>query len=151
MSERFLAVDRNTPYLLPPSVQDWLPEEHLARFVVEVASKLDLRDLEKEYAGRGWKAYHPEMLLALLFYGYATGVFASRKLEQATWDSPGVPIYRGEHASGSRHDRGVSEAVSEAVEAVVRADSSAGADDGIFEAGEDQSGWEQGRGECIET
>ena len=52
---------------------------------------------------------------------------------------------RGEHASGSRHDRGVSEAVSEAVEAVVRADSSAGADDGIFEAGEDQSGWEQGQ------
>ena len=87
MSERFLAVDRDTPYLLPPSVQDWLPEEHLARFVVEVASKLDLRDLEKEYAGRGSKAYHPEMLLALLFYGYATGVFASRKLEQATWDS----------------------------------------------------------------
>ena len=69
MSERFLAVDRDTPYLLPPSVQDWLPEEHLARFVVEVASKLDLRDLEKEYAGRGSKAYHPEMLLALLFYG----------------------------------------------------------------------------------
>ena len=87
MSERFRAVDRDTPYLLPPSVQDWLPEEHLARFVVEVVSKLDLRDLEKEYAGRGSKAYHPEMLLALLFYGYATGVFASRKLEQATWDS----------------------------------------------------------------
>ncbi len=87
MSERFLAVDRDTPYLLPPSVQDWLPEEHLARFVVEVVTKLDLRDLEKEYAGRGSKAYHPEMLLALLFYGYATGVFASRKLEQATWDS----------------------------------------------------------------
>ena len=73
MSERFLAVDRDTPYLLPPSVQDWLPEEHLARFVVEVVTKLDLRDLEKEYAGRGSKAYHPEMLLALLFYGYATG------------------------------------------------------------------------------
>ena len=87
MSERFRAVDRDTAYLLPPSVQDWLPEQHLARFVVEVASKLDLQELEKAYAGRGSKAYHPEMLLALLFYGYATGVFASRKLEEATYDS----------------------------------------------------------------
>ena len=74
-------------YLLPPSVQDWLPEQHLARFVVEVASKLDLHELEMPYAGRGSQAYHPEMLLALLFYGYATGVFASRKLEEATYDS----------------------------------------------------------------
>ena len=87
MSERFRAVDRDTAYLLPPSVQDWLPEQHLARFVVEVASKLDLHELEMPYAGRGTKAYHPEMLLGLLFYGYATGVFASRKLEEATYDS----------------------------------------------------------------
>ncbi len=85
MSERFRAVDRDAGYLLPPSVQDWLPEQHLARFVVEVASKLDLHELEMPYAGRGTKAYHPEMLL--LFYGYATGVFASRKLEEATYDS----------------------------------------------------------------
>ncbi len=87
MSERFRAVDRDTAYLLPPSVQDWLPEQHLARFLVDVVSKLDLDALEMPYAGRGTKAYHPEMLLALLFYGYATGVFASRKLEEATYDS----------------------------------------------------------------
>ena len=87
MSERFRAFDRDTLYLLPPSVQDWLPESHLARFVVEVVSKLDLGELERAYAGRGSKAYHPEMLLAMLFYGYATGVFSSRKQEQATYDS----------------------------------------------------------------
>lgn len=87
MSERFRAVDRETLYLLPPSVQDWLPEEHLARFVVEVVSKLDLHELKMPYTGRGSKAFNPEMLLALLFYGYATGVFSSRKLEQATFDS----------------------------------------------------------------
>ncbi len=52
MSERFRAVDRDAGYLLPPSVQDWLPEQHLARFVVEVASKLDLHELEMPYAGR---------------------------------------------------------------------------------------------------
>jgi transposase len=87
MSTRFKAVDRETPYLLPPSVQDWLPEPHLARFVVEVVSKLDLHELKMPYTGVGSEAYNPEMLLALLFYGYATGVFSSRKLEHATYDS----------------------------------------------------------------
>ncbi len=72
---------------MPPSVQDWLPEEHLARFVVEVVSKLDLHELTMPYAGVGSEAFNPEMLLAMLFYGYATGVFSSRRLEQATHDS----------------------------------------------------------------
>jgi transposase len=75
MGHHFVPVDRATPFLLPPSLQEWLPEEHLARFVVEVVDPLDLTVLEKAYAGRGSKAYHPGMLLALLFYGYATGVF----------------------------------------------------------------------------
>ena len=87
MSTRFKAMDRETPYILPPSIQDWLPEQHLARFVVEVVSKLDLHELKMPYAGVGSEAFNPEMLLAMLFYGYATGVFASRKLEQATYDS----------------------------------------------------------------
>jgi len=87
MSARFKAVDRETPYLLPPSVQDWLPEQHLARFVVEVVSKLDLHELKMPYTGVGSEAFNPEMLVALLFYGYATGVFASRKLEAASYDS----------------------------------------------------------------
>lgn len=84
---KFIHCDRKTPYLLPPSMQDWLPEDHLARFVVDVVSQLDLTALERAYRGKGSKPYHPEMLLALLFYGYATGVFASRKLERATYDS----------------------------------------------------------------
>jgi len=87
MGTRFKAVDRETPYLLPPSVQDWLPEQHLARFVIEVVSKLDLHELTMPYTGVGSEAFNPEMLLALLFYGYATGVFSSRKLEKATYDS----------------------------------------------------------------
>src|SRR5207244_9502929 len=87
MSARFKAVDRETPYLLPPSVQDWMPEQQLARFVVEVVSKLDMHELKMPYAGVGSEAFNPEMLLAMLFYGYATGVFSSRKLEQATHDS----------------------------------------------------------------
>ena len=87
MSVRFVEVDRETLYLLPPSLQDWLPEGHLARFVVEMVEQLDLRSLKASYAGRGSQPYNPEMLVALLFYGYATGVFSSRKLERNTYDS----------------------------------------------------------------
>lgn len=84
---RFVPVDRQTGYLLPPSVEDWLPEEHLARFVVEVIEQLDLSELSRAYAGRGMAAHHPEVLVGLLVYGYATGVFSSRKIERATYDS----------------------------------------------------------------
>ncbi len=87
MSVNFVECDRETLYLLPPSVQDWLPEGHLARFVVEIVEQLDLRSLKESFAGRGSQPYNPEMLLALLFYGYATGVFSSRKLERNTYDS----------------------------------------------------------------
>ena len=87
MSDPFKPVDRDTPYLLPPSLQDWLPQEHLARFVVEIVDRLDLSELERAYGGRGKTPYHPAVMAALLFYGYATGVFSSRKLEQATYDS----------------------------------------------------------------
>ena len=87
MSDKFRQVDRATLFLLPPSIDDWLPEGHLARFIVEIVAHLDLTSIKAAYAGRGSSAHHPEMLLALLFYGYATGVFSSRKLERATYDS----------------------------------------------------------------
>jgi transposase len=83
----FIQADRKTDYLLPPSVDDWLNEDHLARFVVEVVDQLDLSNLTRQYAGRGSKAHHPATLLAILVYGYATGVFSSRRLERATYDS----------------------------------------------------------------
>jgi transposase len=83
----FIVADRKTDYLLPPSVDDWLNEGHLARFVVEVVDQLDLSSLTRKYAGRGSKAHHPATLLAILVYGYAIGVFSSRKLERATFDS----------------------------------------------------------------
>ena len=83
----FRQVDRQTGFLLPPSVDEWLPERHLARFVVEVIDGLDLRELIGSYRGSGSASYHPAMLLGLLVYGYATGVFSSRKLERATYDS----------------------------------------------------------------
>jgi len=87
MPVQFVTIDRDTPYLLPPSVQDYLPEDHLARFVVEIVDLLDMREILGVYAGKGKKPYHPAMLVALLFYGYATGTFSSRKLEKATYES----------------------------------------------------------------
>ena len=83
----FRQVDRETGFLLPPSVDEWLPERHLARFVVEVVERLDLSALVKAYRGSGSASYHPSALLGLLVYGYATGVFSSRKIERATYDS----------------------------------------------------------------
>ena len=81
----FRDVDRQTGFLLPPSVDEWLPQRHLARFVVEVIDGLDLRALVGSYRGSGSASYHPSMLLGVLVYGYATGVFSSRKLERATY------------------------------------------------------------------
>jgi transposase len=83
----FRQVDRQTGFLLPPSVDEWLPEKHLARFVVEVVEGLDLRAMTGDYRGSGSPSYHPAVLLGILVYGYATGVFSSRRLERATYDS----------------------------------------------------------------
>src|SRR6266576_1461900 len=83
----FRPTDRLTGYLMPPSVDEWLPQRHLARFVVEVVEGLDLRAVSKVYRGSGSASYHPAPLLSMLIYGYATGVFSSRKLERATYDS----------------------------------------------------------------
>ena len=83
----FREVDRASGFLLPPSIDDWLPERHLARFIVDVVNQLDLSRMEKAYRGSGSASYHPSVLLGVLIYGYATGVFSSRKLERATYDS----------------------------------------------------------------
>jgi transposase len=83
----FRAIDRKSGYLLPPSVDEWMPEKHLARFIGEVIDELDLGRMSRAYRGTGSASYHPRLLLGILVYGYATGVFSSRKLERATYDS----------------------------------------------------------------
>jgi transposase len=87
MASKFLECDRNTLYLLPPSIQDWLPEKHLARFVVDIIEQLDVSAFEKKYGVLGRKAYPVRIMLGLIFYGYITGVHSSRKIEEATHDS----------------------------------------------------------------
>ncbi len=83
----FRPIDRDMDFLLPPSVNEWLPERHLARFVVEVVDGLDLSAMSRSYRGSGSAPYHPSVLVGLLVYGYASGVFSSRQLERATYDS----------------------------------------------------------------
>ena len=83
----FRPIDRATPFLLPPSVEDWLPKDHLACFVVDIVDQLDLSALTRQYRGTGSAAYHPTVMLGLLVYGYATGVYSSRRIEAATHDS----------------------------------------------------------------
>ncbi len=87
MEPRFKDCDRDTLFLMPPSLDDWVPEKHLSRFVVDIVGRLDLSPIESAYAGRGSDAYPPIIMVALLFYAYATGVFSSRKIERATYDS----------------------------------------------------------------
>lgn len=81
----------NTPILL----KDALSEDHLARFVVDIISQLDLSKVYAGYAERGGEAVAPESLLGLLFYGYASGIFSSRKLEKATYENLGVRYVAG--------------------------------------------------------
>ncbi len=83
----FRPYNRNAINMFPSGPNDWLGENHLARFVVEIIDQLDFSGFVNRYGGRGVPAYHPKLLAALLFYGYATGMFSSRKIERATWDS----------------------------------------------------------------
>src|SRR5437762_11439498 len=84
MSRQFKTVDFDATLDSSVRLGDCLPPEHLARFVVDILSQLDLSSLYARYGRRGGAPYAPELLLGLLFYGYATGVFSSRKIEQAT-------------------------------------------------------------------
>jgi transposase len=89
MSKQFRDCDLNQAYLLPPSLQDWLPEGHLARFVAEVVEALDLSGIYAKYEegdGRGLAAYDPRMMVRVLIYGYCRGVASSRRIERATYE-----------------------------------------------------------------
>jgi len=84
MSTHYVVVDRNTPMLLPPSLQDWLPEEHLVHFVLETVSLLPLHGFRVNTRGTGSPQYPPSMLLSLLIYNYSVGRMSSRQIEKAT-------------------------------------------------------------------
>ena len=86
MSEHFVVVDRSTPLLLPPSLQDWLRDGHLAHFVVETVDLLPLRGFHVNTRGTGSDQFPPSMMLSLLIYNYAIGRMSSRQIEKATYE-----------------------------------------------------------------
>ena len=83
-SFNFVAFDRDQQLLLPPSLSEWLPEDHLAWFVIDAVKQLDLAEFYASYRDDGWgrAAHHPEMMVTLLVYAYSTGVMSSRRIEQ---------------------------------------------------------------------
>ena len=88
MGKRFRTDHLNQSLLMPPSLHEWLPEGHLARFIADVTEELDLGAIYRSYEGdgRGMAAYEPLMMLRVLLYGYCRGVVSSRKIEQATYE-----------------------------------------------------------------
>ena len=88
---------REQGLLMPYDLTEWVPEDHLARFIIEIVDKLDFTKVYSQYKGKGSVAYDPKLLLSLLFYGYSTGVFSSRKIEAATYDSVAFRFISGNH------------------------------------------------------
>lgn len=100
MAQNFLACDRDQELLLPPSLRDWLPEGHLAWFVIDAVTQLDLSAFYASYRadGRGRATHDPAMMVALLLYGYALGERSSRRLERRCVEDVATRVIRANQA-----------------------------------------------------
>ncbi len=96
MSERLVNVDRETPLLLPVDLRDWVPGDDLVHFVVNAVETMNLTALSVNRRGTGDKQYPPRMMLALLIYCYASGIFGSRRIERATFRDLAVRYLTGD-------------------------------------------------------
>jgi transposase len=86
----FVDCAREQPFLLPPDLRDWIPEDDLAHFVIEAVERVEMSAFKVNDRGTGSAQYHPRMMLALLIYCYANGLFSSRRIERATHRDIGV-------------------------------------------------------------
>jgi transposase len=86
----FVDCGREQPFLLPPDLRDWIPEDDLAHFVIEAVERVAIGAFKVNDRGTGSAQYHPRMMLALLIYCYANGIFSSRRIERATHRDLGV-------------------------------------------------------------
>jgi len=96
MPARFVNIDRDTPLLLPPDLRQWVPENHLAHFIVDAVDSLPLTNPAVNERGTGDEQYPPRMMLSLLSYCYATGTFSSRAIERATYSDVAVRFLSGD-------------------------------------------------------
>lgn len=98
MSNKFREINRDLAIVLPPNLEGWLKGDSLARFIVEIVEQLDTSGIEEAYGGGGSQPYPPKVMLALLFFCYAVGIFSSRKVEKATYELiPVIFIAGGMH------------------------------------------------------
>ncbi|MGA2381451.1 MAG: transposase, partial [Spirochaetia bacterium] len=96
MAERFVNVDRDTPMLLPVDLREWIPQDDLVHFVINAVETMSLRGLSVNPRGSGSKQYPPRVMLALVIYCYANGLFASRRIERATYRDLAVRYLTGD-------------------------------------------------------
>ena len=99
MAKGFLPYDVDQHLLLPPDMRSWLPEGHLALFVLDVVQALDLSQIYQAYVGRddrGRAGYDPTMMVALLIYAYCVGKPSSRKIEKATYEEVAFRVLSGD-------------------------------------------------------
>ena len=87
---KFIDCERNQAFLLPPDLRDWIPEDDLVHFVIEAVERVEMSAFKVNHRGTGSAQYHPRMMLALLIYCYANGIFSSRRIERATHRDIGV-------------------------------------------------------------
>jgi hypothetical protein len=114
MGQSFIACDREQSFLMPPDVREWLPENHLAWFVLAAVEEMELEPFYAAYRrdGRCRPAYEPAMMVALLLYAYARGVRSSRVIERACVETSPFGSWRRSSARITRRSRGSSSATS---------------------------------------
>src|SRR5512144_1207488 len=99
MPQNFLACDREQPFLLPPDVRGWLPEDHLAWFVIDAVGVIDTATFYAAYRqdGHGRAAYEPSMMVTLLLYGWSQGVRSARRIERACVEDVACRVIAAQH------------------------------------------------------
>src|SRR3954447_4384665 len=100
MAQNSIGCDREQELLLPPSLREWLPEEHLAWFVLDAVAEMDLGAFYASYRDDGWgrAAHNPAMMVALFVYAYAIGVRSSRAIERRCHDDVAFRVITANHA-----------------------------------------------------
>ena len=96
MSTKFISVDRNQPLLLPVDLREWVPEDDLVHFIIEAVESMPLHAFQVNRRGTGSAQYPPHMMLSLLLYCYANGIFSSRRIEKATYRDIAVRYLTGD-------------------------------------------------------
>ena len=97
MPEKLVCIDRDTPMLLPPDLRDWVDDDDLAHFIIQVVGQIPGNEACLNERGTGSAQYPPTAMLALLLYSYSQGIYSSRKIEKATYTHVGVRYIMANH------------------------------------------------------